>query len=319
MFIVTGAKCVCVRHRTIVRVLPYPYMKPKKQNTISAETPCRQVRQAMGVSQEKFAEFLGVAKQTVVDIEGRRKGYGERIPWNRAKRIALMSGADPRSLVDQTGTARGMRCVILEGREVIKTHVGPDGRKEWHPYVEERQILPEAYSRSDFEIWAGGGDMGEAEVNQSIAGNVSRRVASAIIAAEQIGVLQGRFLAQEIEDVIMSHVSAWSARNAPARTRPPEVVNDEARKNPHALNIGPVMGEHSRAVAKLKAAGLPSGGAEILSPAFLIELATMGEAERHQAGQRLSEVVNFIGGGAKARRGVRKGQTRTQKGRKTQE
>lgn len=75
----------------------------------SHNTPCRQVRLALGLTQKEFAARVGVVKQTIVDIEGRRGVYAERIPLGLARRMAAVSGARSSSLVSQDGIARAQR------------------------------------------------------------------------------------------------------------------------------------------------------------------------------------------------------------------
>jgi DNA-binding XRE family transcriptional regulator len=216
-----------------VRVLPYPY--------IMKQTPTRQVRKAMQLTQAEFAEKLGVAKQTIVDIEGRRKGYQDRIPLKLAKRIGFLSGVNPLSLVDQ-----------IKGAPKALGAIGPSDNEHW----EEAE---------------------QSGLSVSIAKNVAHQVASAMISAEDLGVRDAHFLAFEIEELIMSHVSAWGVRNAPPGAFAPALRKREACRRPDSINLGPLMGEHSVAVARLKRqsvqAGLPAGDLDLLNPVFLIQLA----------------------------------------------
>lgn len=222
-------------------VLPYPY--------IMKQTPTRQVRKSLQLTQAKFAEKLGVAKQTVVDIEGRRKGYQDRIPLRLAKRIGFLSGMNPLSLVDQkSGTPK--------------------------PLGEAK-----AETRKEDE---------DSGLKITLTPGVARHVASAMIAAESLGVREGQFLAFEIEDLIMSHVSAWGIRNAPAGVFAPALRNQEARRREDAMNLAPVMSMHTVAVARFRrqfeAAGFPAKDLDLLAPYFLIQLAeefTSGTPEGH--------------------------------------
>lgn len=140
-------------------------------------TPCRQVRRALGLTQREFSEQLQVAKQTIVDIEGRRGVYESRIPRGLARRMAVISGAHPHSLISQDGKAWSSESV--------------DGRYE-------------VYSERHAALWkAAAQDRNFSEDGPNpLIGKAVWTVASALVAADEQGPLRAAVLWDNFQSVI---------------------------------------------------------------------------------------------------------------------
>ena len=140
-------------------------------------TPCRQVRLALGLSQKEFSAQIQVAKQTIVDIEGRRGTYAKRIPMGLARRIAAVSGAHPNFLISQDGKARSSE--LVEGR--------------YEPYSERHAALWKAAAQ-DREHSEDG--------PHPLILEAVWTVASALVAADEQGPLRASVLWEELKDVL---------------------------------------------------------------------------------------------------------------------
>lgn len=140
-------------------------------------TPCRQIRLALGLTQKEFAKQLGVAKQTIVDIEGRRGAYANRISLRLARRMAVISGARPQSLISQKGTAEG--CQPVDGKYEAYSE-GYAAR--WKDAAQDRN-------------WSEDGP-------HPLIGEAVWTVASALAAADEQGPLRAAVLWEELRDVI---------------------------------------------------------------------------------------------------------------------
>jgi DNA-binding XRE family transcriptional regulator len=191
------------------------------------------------MTQQAFSEALGVHKQTVVDVEGRRKGYADRIPFSLAKKIALLTGAEVSTLVNQSGVA-----MAYGGR-------GP-------------------YSAADWLAWIEGCEFAS---DSGVAQKTLNAVASAMLAAEKLGGRQALFLSAEIEEVFMRHVAAFGIRNAPAGAFSPDLRNEEAARSGPALDIGGRM-MNLRAGLRTLGRRVDLKTLECLNPAILLKLAS---------------------------------------------
>lgn len=150
-------------------------------------TPCRQVRLALGLTQKEFSAQVQVAKQTIVDIEGRRGTYADRIPLGLARRIAVISGAHPNSLVSQNGRA--------ESSELV------DGRYE--PYSERHAALWKALAEDRDPREDG---------PHPLIWDAIWTVGSALVAADAKGPLRAAVLWEELRDVVEKQRKPVSGR-----------------------------------------------------------------------------------------------------------
>jgi DNA-binding XRE family transcriptional regulator len=140
-------------------------------------TPCRQIRLALGLTQKEFAEQLGVAKQTIVDIEGRRGAYAKRISLRLARRMAVISGARAQSLRFQDGTAEG--CQPVDGKYEVYSE---DYAARWKDVAQGRNFSEDG--------------------PHPLIGEAVWTVASALAAADEQGPLRAAVLWEELRDTI---------------------------------------------------------------------------------------------------------------------
>jgi DNA-binding XRE family transcriptional regulator len=154
---------------------------------ITKPTPCRQVRLALGLTQKEFAAQIQVAKQTIVDIEGRRGTYAERIPQGLARRIAVISGAHPNSLVLQDGRATSSE--MVEGR--------------YEPYSERHAALWKALAEERDPREDG---------PHPLIWDAIWTIGSALVAADAQGPLRAAVLWEELRDVVEKQRKPVSGR-----------------------------------------------------------------------------------------------------------
>jgi DNA-binding XRE family transcriptional regulator len=205
-------------------------------------TPCRQVRLALGLSQKEFSAQVQVAKQTIVDIEGRRGTYAKRIPVGLARRIAAISGAHPNSLVSQDGRAKSSELV--------------DGRYE--PYSERHAALWKAMAQDRMHSDDG---------PHPLIGEAVWTVASALVAADELGPLRASVLWEELQDVL-------NKRRLPASSK-------------LGLSLGAGMSRHS-AKRRSLGRGISTDGLDQFHPLTIIQLA------QQEHGQKLLTLSGIV-------------------------
>jgi DNA-binding XRE family transcriptional regulator len=205
--------------------------------TAKRPTPCRQVRQALGLTQQQFSTFLGIAKQTVVDIEGRRNAYQTKISWKLARKISLISGADPRSLIDQAGTAWVSAPESGGHDSYTKEHA-----QRWKSEVQDRNFAEDGPS--------------------PLIADALATTASALVAADKLGPMRASMLWDELLGAINLHRLPPSRRGEGSTNSP----------DPGGLPIRETMADQLRQFRKLRGCG-PSDSLQALSPLTLMQLA----------------------------------------------
>ncbi len=198
-------------------------------------TPCRQVRNALGLTQQELASLLGVAKQTVVDIEGRRNAYSAKISWDMARGIALVSGAHPGSLIDQYGTARVSDAELESGETYSEKHA-----QLWKSARHDRSYQEDGPSPViDTAIWT---------------------IASALVAADKQGPMRADLLWNEL-------LRAIEDLRVPA-----EVYTTQGHRPPppkEAFSLDANMRKHSKLRRQLQTKE-PSVNLDLIAPLSLL-------------------------------------------------